>query len=97
MGQEVTGSKYPESQLSRVTSASDFADQAEDLDFHSGRIGGFLMAELGGDVAVIKNCLDKKRGMWLGFCRAALPLCNLCFCVCIHICDSLQSTWKAGL
>ena len=96
MGQEVTGSKYTESQLSRATSASDFADQAEDLEFHSGRIGGVLMAELGGDVATIK-CLDKKRGMWLGSCGAALPLCDLCVCVCIHIYDSLQSRWKVGL
>lgn len=61
MGQEVTGTKYAESQLSRATSASDFADQAEDLEFHGGRIGGFQMAELGGDMAVIKKYLDKKQ------------------------------------
>lgn len=33
-----------ESQLSRATSASDFADQEEDLEFRRGRLVGFLMA-----------------------------------------------------
>jgi len=96
VGQEVTGSRYAESQLSRATSASHFADQAEDVEFHSGRIGGFLMAELGGDVTVIKKCLDK-RAIWLGSCSAALPLRSLCFCVCLHICQSLQSRGKVGI
>lgn len=30
------------------------------MEFHGGRIGGFLTAELGGDVAVIQKRLDKE-------------------------------------
>lgn len=80
MGQEVTGSEYAESRLSRSTSAPDFADQAEDLEFRSGGIGDFVIAELGEDVAVVKKCLDKKE-----VCGLALAVPHYLFVLlCAH-------------